>query len=456
MPAGSVLAGAADLLRRLRTGGIHIRYRRALRSFSAAAGNSATSVVVSLLSVPLLLDHLGAERFGVWMTLYSLVALQGFMDLGIGNGLVTRLAHCSGRGDAEEARRLVSSAFLVVTLAALAIAAGFAAAYPLVPWDAAFNVADPAVAMEAAHAAAVLAACLVIGLPAGIARRAQAGYQREYVASLWEMGARWLGLACILTVAMLDGGLVWVALAVLGLPVLGAILNGAVFFGLSSPGLRPSPACLDAAATRSLLHSGFLFFVLQVVAALTFASDSVIVAQVLGPDQVAGFTVPRTLFQFLLMPIGLLTAPLWPAYGEALSRGETAWVRRTLLRSLGLTVALAGGGGLALVLAGDQVLHLWVGPAVAVDRATWAGFAVTGLVTAVGTAVSMVLNAALVVRFQVAVAIALCLCAVPLKILAAGHSGIAGMVWATGISYALVSLLPCLIFLRNWMRRACP
>ena len=55
--------------------------------------------------------------------------------------------------------------------------------------------------------------------------------------------------------------------------------------------------------------------------------------------QSASRTVDKRCAMTIVVPIFL--GPLWPAYGEAISRGDLRWVRRTLLRS----TLLAGIGG---------------------------------------------------------------------------------------------------------------
>ena len=46
----------------------------------------AIALLTGLVSVPLTFRYLGAERYGIWMVLVSIIAAMGFADLGIGNG----------------------------------------------------------------------------------------------------------------------------------------------------------------------------------------------------------------------------------------------------------------------------------------------------------------------------------------------------------------------------------
>ena len=69
------------------------RYRRA--GFTAAAAFAAKIVAVAavFVTVPLTLNYLGSERYGLWMTISSVSLMLGFADLGIGNGVLLSLIH---------------------------------------------------------------------------------------------------------------------------------------------------------------------------------------------------------------------------------------------------------------------------------------------------------------------------------------------------------------------------
>ena len=59
------------------------------------ATQSRSSLTIAI--VPLALDYLGPERYGIWLTLSSFLALLGFMDLGLGNAVMTGALENGGR-----------------------------------------------------------------------------------------------------------------------------------------------------------------------------------------------------------------------------------------------------------------------------------------------------------------------------------------------------------------------
>src|SRR6476659_2451031 len=75
------------------------RYRRATWGYVATVGARGVSFFAAIVSVPIALPYLGADRFGLWMTITSLGALLSFVGLGVGLSVMNSIAHKDGRGD---------------------------------------------------------------------------------------------------------------------------------------------------------------------------------------------------------------------------------------------------------------------------------------------------------------------------------------------------------------------
>lgn len=428
------------------------RHRRVALSAGAAALAKVLSVGTALISVPLTLHYLGAERFGMWMIISSLIALLAFADLGIANGVLSEVAAAHGRDDRAAVQRIVSSGFFLLSAIAVALLALFAGAYFWVPWHRVFNVQSELARAEAGPALAVFVACFAAAIPLAVVQRVQLGLQQGFTASLWQCVGSLCGLAGVLLAISLQGGLPWLVLSMAGVPLLAALLNSLHFYGSAQPDLRPRLAFISRQAARRVAGSGALFFVLQVTVALAYTSDSLVIAQLLGAPAVAAYAVPEKLFSLISLALAMVLAPLWPAYGEAIARGDGAWVRRTLKHSIWLAAGVAGAGSLLLLAFGPAILHLWVGEAIAPPMLLLVALAVWKVMEAMGSAVAMFLNGARVVTLQVVVASTTALAAIGLKFLLVPSVGIAGAVWATVIAYVIFAAIPYTIYLPKLAR----
>lgn len=429
------------------------RYRRAVLTAIAMFGARGVAIITSLVSIPLGVRYLGVDRFGLWMLIVSFLSLLSFADLGLGSGLVNTLSDANGRDDVEAAKKYVSTAFFILLGVAALLGLSFALAYHFIPWAQLFNVTSPKARHEAGPAMAVLVACLLFSVPLAIVERTQIGYQEGFVNAVWTALGSALGLAGLLICVFLKTGLPLLVLATLGAPVLAKILNGIWLFGRRRPWLRPRWSLARRSSAAPLLKIGFMFFILQIAVALAFSSDNLVVARVLGSAAVTAYSVPMRLFTFIPALIFLCLAPLWPAYGEAIARGDIRWVKRTLLWSTAGVSVITGSVSLVLIIVGNPLIHLATGKHIVASQWLLIGLGLWTTITSASNAVAMFLNGANAILFQVIFALTMSVAALGLKITLAREIGLPGVIWGTIIAYVIFSLIPFVIYVPRLLAR---
>jgi hypothetical protein len=164
------------------------RLRRVALTALVSAFAQGISMLTLLISIPLTLNYLGAERYGLWITISSLIAVLGFADLGMGNGLLNAVAEANGRNDQKAAESYVSSAFYILTGIALFLGVIWLMVYPHVSWSWLFNVITPKAMAEAGPATSIFIWCMLINLPIGLIQKIYDGYQEGYINGLWRAG----------------------------------------------------------------------------------------------------------------------------------------------------------------------------------------------------------------------------------------------------------------------------
>ena len=173
------------------------RHRRIVLSAAASFGSKAIHSVTLLLTVRMTLDYMGLERFGVWTSMTTLLSMLAFGDLGLGNGMISVLADTHGRDDRDMAKRVVSSASMILTITALVMAVLFATAYPFIDWGHVFNVDGRPVENEAGRAFAVCLALFLLSIPLNVIQSIHLGYQEGFAVNMVQ------GVTSVLTLAAL-------------------------------------------------------------------------------------------------------------------------------------------------------------------------------------------------------------------------------------------------------------
>jgi len=420
------------------------RYRRAALTSGATAIGRGFGLVATLISVPLTIGYLGAERYGIWMTISSVIALLGFADLGLGNGLLNAIATAHGRDDRGVARSCVSSAFFLLAGLAALLAVMFALCYPSIPWHRLFNVSADVGRQEAGPAMAVFFGCFLLGLPLGIVSRIQMGYQQGFMNAVWQAVGSLLTLACLLIAIWMRASLPMLVLALAGAPLLATALNSAMLFGRTMPWLKPTWSAASWQAARQLGQSGAMFLMLQICVSLFSSADNLIVAQLNGPTQVAELAVPARLFSVAGALVVLALSPLWPAYGEALATGDFAWVRHTVVRSTACSAIASAVAVLPVIVFGKLIVSSWAGAEIQPTQNLLVALGCWTILSGIGTSISMYLNAANAIGFQTACALAVGVTATVLKPHIANTYGLTGIVWVTNITFLLFAIAPML------------
>ena len=68
------------------------RSKDAVNNIALSLVGKAISVLSSLLIVPLTINYVNPTRYGIWLTLSSIIAWVSFFDLGMGNGFRNKFA----------------------------------------------------------------------------------------------------------------------------------------------------------------------------------------------------------------------------------------------------------------------------------------------------------------------------------------------------------------------------
>jgi len=282
------------------------------------------------------------------------------------------------------------------------------------------------------------------------------GFQEGFIANLWASLGSILALLSLLLVIHFRGSLALLVLAMAGAPILALMLNGAAEFGVYHRWLIPSWRYVNLKVSKRLLRLGLLFFFLQIASAIGYSSDNIVLARILGVEAVSQYAVPYRLFTLVTIVTSFLITPLWPAYGEALEKGDHLWIRRTLYRSLILSTGAALVMSVVLVLLGTRIIHVWVGSSIQPSLMLLVGLGIWGVVSAVSSTVSVFLNGLSVVRFQIYLVLVGAVTNILASVYLTRRIGIPGVVYGSILSQLLIGFIPYYLYVRQYLKRELP
>jgi len=396
------------------------------------------TLLVGFFLVPLVLERIGEEGYGVWVFVNSLAGYSGILYLGFGPTVCRYVSHHRARGDWDAVNSVVSSVvavYLVAGLVVLLLAGGFAA---VVPWiDRWGNVPVRHVQITSLILGVNLALGMVGSVYGGVLHAAQ---RFDLVSAIQGVTAL---VRLGLTVFFLQANY---GLLILSGIFLAVTLVENVLTGWLAHREIPSLSLRRKWVTRSVLKECFSFSAFTalrwVAVRAIYMTDTVVIGFVLGPRAIVPYYVGSRLVQMIHQPLEKIGDVILPSAGACFARNDRVELQRLLVRGMQLTLLLAGGFWIGAYYFGERLLITWMGAdqtwpvshtVLVILLAAQLVAQPTMVIRQVLTAVGRVRMQALLDLFQAALNLGL-------SLLLIHQMGIVGVAWGTLIPMIIVDL----------------
>ena len=290
---------------------------RARKNIFALLVLRGISLITGFLIVPLTLHYLSPIKYGIWLTISSIVGWFTFFDIGLGNGFRNKFAEAKAKNDFELARIYVSTTYAILTLVMSALFFIFIIVNPILNWSSLLNAPhDMATELSSVVGITFFFFCFrfVFGLIGTILiadQQPAANSVIDVIGNIVSLAIIWLLIhATQSSLFSLSIGLG----ACTGLIPVGASI---VLFSSKYKHLRPSTHYIQFSYAKELMSLGVKFFILQISALIIFSSSNIIIIQIFSPAEVIPYNIAFKYFNIISMFFYLLLLPFWSAYTEA-------------------------------------------------------------------------------------------------------------------------------------------
>lgn len=341
------------------------RTKEVKRHISLTFVYKALAIGLSFLLVPLTINYLNIEQYGIWITLLSVMSWVAFFDIGLGNGLRNKLAEAVAVNDIKLAKIYVSTAYIAISFIALLFLVILLAILPVINWTKVFNTTS-------LNNAELLKLVFVVGFfflfdfVLSLCNQMFYAYQKASLATMRQVLLNLIALILIyILIRYTMGRLLYLGICY-GLSMVSSNVVLIYYFFKKHREVIPSIKCIDLSRIKEIGSLGVKFFIIQIAVLVIFATDNMIITQILGPAEVTSYNVVFKLFSIITIGHGIIVAPLWSAYTEAYAKGDIKWIRNTLKKLNMLMIPIMISVLILIVFARD-IINIWVGPEIKFD-----------------------------------------------------------------------------------------
>lgn len=338
----------------------HERSVRAKRNILASFLIKGFSIAFSLIIVPLTINYINPSRYGIWLTLSSIVAWFSFFDIGLTQGLRNKFAEAKASGNDKLAQIYVSTTYALLGIIFSAIWILFLIINPHLDWSNILKV-DPEMRSDVSALAVIVFTFFCFTFVAKIITTILIADQQPAKSSLIDLLGQLVSLIIIIIlVKTTEGSLIKLGLAFCVSPALVMLVASIILFRGKYKKYQPQISKVKFKYIKGLFNLGLVFFVIQFANILQFQTANVIIARNFSTADVTSYNIVYKYFGVLNMVFVIFLTPFWSASTEAYMKNDMEWIKNGIKRYNQLNILMVLGGILMLVFS-DTVYRLWLG-----------------------------------------------------------------------------------------------
>ncbi len=399
-------------------------------------------VLIGFAYFPLSIEYLGVSKFGIFLTLTSIIDWFAELDIGIGNGLRNRLGESIAEEDDERAKGYVSTAYFAIGSIFSGLAIIFIPFCFVLPWVDWLNVEEAGMQGEIAILAMLIFAAFAVNFVSSMIYQIFYSLQRTAIVDFFQLLTKGSFLVIIIALMyftedslLLFGGAKTLTFAFVPLIV------GIFYFHRSFRAWKPSLRYVRRDYFKSLFSLGVQFFIIKIAMVIIHQTNNILIAGVVAPEEVTKYEAAYKYLSIFLMLFVILTNQLWVASLEAYKKGEMEWMKNTVWTVIKIwfgTVLLS----VLMIIISPQVFSLWLQDEVDIPILLTVAVALSIALTNWVNLFNLILNGTGKIRVQMYAWILASVINIPLSIFFAKNLGLGtiGIVLGT-----ICSMIPLII-----------
>lgn len=290
------------------------------------------AMVISFVSVPLLLRCVGVEKYGIWVTLLSVVSWIYYLDLGIGGGLRNKLAESLACDDFSRAREYLNASYLLLGAICLlfVLGTGFlllsADIGNLICYESIDENLNLVLFLALFFACVNFVMSLVNNIWYAEQQASLVGFFNLIGQAFWAIG--------IVLCLWLNASMLWIVAIVEGMAQLLKNILASLAAFAKYPVLRFTFGRIDRFCANGILLLGGQLFFMQIAALILNGTDNLIIMRYFGADDVTAYSLCYKYFGIIQAFFVVLITPLYSAYTVAYTKRDILWIKQTLRKSI--------------------------------------------------------------------------------------------------------------------------
>lgn len=397
---------------------------------------------VSIMAlVPVTLNYLGKEDYGIWLTLASILSWLINLDFGIGNGLRNKLAEALALNDFKLARIYISTAYTIFGIGIFCAIIIYFFVHGFLNWAFILNAPNEYFNLLNTLAFYVIILFMLQFFLKLLTSVINADQRPALNGALSLIVNSLTLLAVFILSKVAHQSLMLFGIVSSLVPVFIFVVASLFLFNGHYKSISPSFKFVNFKYSSNLVKLGIQFFIIQISSLIIFTTDNIIITQLFGPKPVVIYNIAYKYFYLVPMVFNVVLAPFWSAFTEAYIKNEFDWIKNSV-NKLKYIWALLSVITIGMILLSNFIYKIWVGKEIQVPIILSIFTGLFVIIANWNNIYAYFLNGIGKVKIQLYYSVFVAIINIPLSVLLAKNfgMGITGVIVATDICLIIASV----------------
>lgn len=324
------------------------------------------NILLIFITVPVLLSYLDTVKYGLWLTIASVIQWFGFFDIGLGNGLRNKFAEAKAIGDTLNAKIYISTTYFILALVSLILIIILSPIFYFLDWTRLLNAPsylNNELKIIVVFTFIFFMTRLVLQLIGTIILGDQKTALND---SLNPLSNIIVLLSIFVLTFLYKNSFVLASIILAAVPSIIYLIVSAYLFKKNYREYKPSLNFVKLSYVKPLFNLGLLFFIIQISGVVLYTTTNLLISHLLDPSEVTKYNIAYRYFSSVLMMFSIIVNPFWSAFTNAYTVKDFVWIDR-IIKKLRIVGLVSIGLILLMVFLSDTFYKVWIGDKIEIN-----------------------------------------------------------------------------------------
>lgn len=314
-------------------------------------------ILLNFLLVPLLLDVLGQEKYGIWQTFLSILTWGSLINFGLGNGLRNVISTLISKGEMTSMGGTIRETIKISSK--ITFFAGITIILVVI-----FFV-DPSNLFKATDISQyeIKVSCIIfiifylINLVLSISNSIAFGFHKSFIPGISLLSFQ---VSCYLLVFILSN---FKRLGLIHISIIFGLAQSVIYccsFYIQKRIFKLNIRNGKSENIKGVFDLSKKFFAIQLLSIAYLSFDNIFISYLLGAEQTAKYSVVNKVFFSLINLYSILLVQLWNSTTDAYVKKEFRWIKKAI-KSLSVLSILVFIASLVISFFSSEIQAFWLG-----------------------------------------------------------------------------------------------